>query len=81
MWMRLKSKIELGLVVKVEMSKKLQVVLHSYLYAGLAGALALVANGETDYKLILKAALAAVLGPVAQALNPKDSSLGVGSNK
>ena len=81
MWMRLKSKIELGLVVKVEMSKKLQVVLHSYLYAGLAAALALVANGETDYKLILKAALAAVLGPVAQALNPKDSSLGVGSNK
>ena len=62
------------------MSKNLQTIVQSYLYAAITAAVAVWANGQNDIKDILKAAAVAVLGPLLQALNPKDSTLGVGSS-
>lgn len=62
------------------MSKNVKVAIQSYAYAAIAAAVAVWANGQNDLGAILKAAAIAVLGPLLQALNPKDSALGVGSS-
>ena len=58
----------------------MKIVIQGYLYAAITAAVAVWANGQSDIKAILKAAAVAVLGPLLQALNPKDSALGVGSS-
>lgn len=63
------------------MSKQVKIILQGYLYAGLSAAVALWMNGVTDWKTLGTAAIGAVVGPLVQALNPKDCSLGVGSDK
>lgn len=61
------------------MGKNLQTVIQGYLYAGLSAAAALYLTGVTDWKTLGTAALTAVVGPILQVINPKDSAIGVGA--
>lgn len=63
------------------MSKQLQAVLASYVRTAISAAAAMYMAGHTDPKDIAMAALAAVLGPLARAVNPKDGAFGVGVKK
>ena len=60
------------------MNAKLQAVLASYARTAVSAAVAMYAAGHTDPKDIAMAALAAVIGPLARALNPKDGSFEIG---
>lgn len=60
---------------------QLQAMLASYLRTAVSAAAAMYLAGHTDAKSLLTAALAAVLGPLARAVNPKDGSFGVGVSK
>lgn len=61
------------------MGKNLQTVIQGYLYAGISAAAALWMSGVTDLKTIGVAAITAIVGPLLQAINPKDGAIGVGS--
>jgi len=63
------------------MSKTLQTIVQGYLYAGLSAAAALYLTGVTDLKTLGTAALTAIVGPVLQAINPKDAAIGVGRSE
>lgn len=63
------------------MNKQLQAVLSSYLRTAVSAAAAMYMAGHTDTKSLGMAALAAVLGPLARAVNPKDGAFGVGASK
>lgn len=62
------------------MGKNLQTVVQGYLYAGITAAAALWMSGEHNFKTIGVAAATAVVGPLLQAINPKDSAIGVGAS-
>ena len=53
----------------------------TYLRAAAASVIALYMAGQTDPKVLLNAAIAGLVGPLAKALNPKDASYGLGSKK
>jgi hypothetical protein len=61
------------------MTTKAKAVLLSYARAAAASALALFINGNTDFKALAVAALAAVAGPALKALDPNSTEFGVGS--
>lgn len=63
------------------MQKQIQAVLASYLRTAVSAAAGMYLAGHTDAKSIGMAALAAVLGPLARAVNPKDGAFGVGASK
>lgn len=63
------------------MNKQIQAVIASYLRTAVSAAAGMYLAGHTDAKSIGMAALAAVLGPLARAVNPKDGAFGVGANK
>lgn len=63
------------------MNKQFQAILASYLRTAVSAAAAMYLAGHSDAKSIGSAALAAVLGPLARAVNPKDSAFGAGANK
>jgi uncharacterized membrane protein YgaE (UPF0421/DUF939 family) len=60
-------------------SKKMKAIAVTYLRAGIAAVLALYLAGETDLKTLAMAAVAAVVGPVLKALDPKATEFGRGS--
>lgn len=53
----------------------------TYLRASAAAVAALYMSGVTDPKTLVNAFIAGLLGPLAKALNPKDSSYGLGVKK
>jgi hypothetical protein len=61
------------------MTTKAKAVLLSYARAAAASALALFINGNTDFKALAVAALAAVAGPALKALDPNSPEFGRGS--
>lgn len=63
------------------MNKQLQAALASYVRTAVSAAAAMYMAGHTDAKSLGMAALGAVLGPLARAVNPKDSAFGAGANK
>lgn len=63
------------------MSTQLQAALASYLRTAVSAVAAMYLAGNTDVKSLGCAALAAVLGPLARAFNPKDGAFGVGASK
>ena len=63
------------------MNKQLQAAVASYLRTAVSAAAGMYLAGHTDAKSIGMAALGAIIGPLARALNPKDSSFGVGASK
>lgn len=58
------------------MNQQLQAVLASYARTAISAVAAMYMAGHTDPKDLLTAALAAVLGPLARAVNPKDAAFG-----
>jgi hypothetical protein len=65
----------------MKINKQLEVALGSYLRAAAAATIALYMSGITDPKILANAAIAAIVGPLAKALNPKDKSIGINANK
>lgn len=63
------------------MNKKLQAAAASYARTAISAGLGMYMAGHTDSKSIGLAALGAVAGPLLRALNPKDTSFGIGSSK
>ena len=63
------------------MNKQLQAALASYVRTAVSAALGMYMAGHTDTKSIGLAAVGAVAGPLLRALNPKDSSFGLGASK
>ena len=61
--------------------KVLQNAFGSYLRAAAAAVAALYMSGITDPKTLLNAFIAGLVGPLAKALNPKDTSIGIGAKK
>ena len=51
----------------------------SYLRAAAASVAAIYMSGITDPKVLANAFIAGLIGPVLKALDPKDSSIGLGS--
>jgi hypothetical protein len=62
-------------------SKQLQAIVASYLRTAISAAAGMYLAGHTDAKSIGMAALAAILGPLARAVNPNDKAFGVGASK
>ena len=62
------------------MNKQLQAVVASYIRTAVSAAAAMYMAGHTDAKSLGMAALGAVLGPLARAVNPKDAAFGRGAN-
>lgn len=60
---------------------KLALVAEHYIYAALVAVATAFVAGYTTPSDLLKAALVAVLGPIAAGANPKNSAYGVGSSK
>jgi hypothetical protein len=56
---------------------QLKSALATYLRAAAASVAALYLAGQTDPKVLLNAAVAGLVGPLAKALNPKDASYGI----
>jgi hypothetical protein len=56
-------------------------ILHSYLRAGVAAALAMYLAGETDPKTLCWAFVAAVAGPAMKALDKSAKEFGRGAKK
>ena len=63
------------------MSKQLQAVLASYARTAVSALAAAYLAGHTDGKSLGTAALAAVIGPLARALNKNDAAFGLGATK
>lgn len=63
------------------MNKQLQAVIASYARTAASAAAGMYLAGHTDAKSLGMAALGAIIGPLARAVNPKDSSFGVGASK
>ena len=61
--------------------KALQAALASYARTAASAGIAMYMAGHTDPKSIGMAAAGAVAGPLLRALNPKDTSFGVGASK
>ena len=59
--------------------KKLVEIGKTYLRAGFSAVFALYLAGETNPKNLGMAAIAAVVGPVLKALDPKSTQFGIGS--
>lgn len=57
-------------------SDMIKKVAGTYLRAVAASVLALYISGITDPKVLLNAAIAGLIGPIAKALNPKDYDYG-----
>jgi hypothetical protein len=62
-------------------NKQLQAIVASYARTAISAAAGMYLAGHSDAKSIGMAALGSVIGPLARALNPKDSSFGVGAAK
>lgn len=58
------------------MNKQLQAAAASYGRTAVSAVVAMYTAGHTDPKSLGTAALAAVLGPLARAVNPKDAAFG-----
>lgn len=63
------------------LTPQLKKVLGSYGRSALAAVVALYLAGITDWRLLVNAAIAAVLGPLIRALNPKDKAFGLAAEK
>jgi hypothetical protein len=61
--------------------KVLQNAFGSYIRASAAAVAALYMSGITDPKTLANAFIAGLVGPLAKALNPKDTSIGIGAKK
>lgn len=61
--------------------KALQAAAATYLRASAASVAALYMSGITDPKVLVNAFIAGLVGPLAKALNPKDTSYGIGAKK
>lgn len=61
----------------MNLSPKVKAAAASYVRAFFVAAVGLYAGGVHDYKVIGIAALAAVIGPVLRAINPKDPAFGL----
>lgn len=59
------------------MSTQLQAVVASYLRTAISAAAGMYLAGHTDTKSLAMAALGAILGPLARAVNPKDTAFGL----
>lgn len=62
-------------------AKALQAMIASYARTAVSAGLGMYLAGHTDPKSIGMAAAGAVAGPLFRALNPKDSSFGIGASK
>ena len=62
-------------------AKALQAMIASYARTAISAGLGMYLAGHTDPKSIGMAAAGAVAGPLFRALNPKDSSFGIGASK
>lgn len=58
-------------------SKALKAIVASYLRTAVSAAAAMYMAGHTDTKSLTMAALGAILGPLARAVNPKDTAFGL----
>ena len=61
--------------------KALQAAAATYLRAAAASVAALYMSGITDPKVLVNAFIAGLFGPLAKALNPKDTAYGLGAKK
>jgi hypothetical protein len=61
------------------MNEKVKAAALSYLRAAAASVAAIYMSGITDPKVLANAFIAGLIGPVLKALDPKDSSIGLGS--
>jgi hypothetical protein len=61
--------------------EQLKAAAATYLRASAAAVAALYMSGVTDPKTLVNAFIAGLLGPLAKAFNPKDSSYGFGAKK
>lgn len=61
------------------MNEKVKAAALSYLRAAAASVAAIYMSGITDPKILANAFIAGFIGPVLKALDPKDSSIGLGS--
>lgn len=62
-------------------AKALQAMIASYARTAISAGLGMYLAGHTDPKSIGMAAAGAVAGPLFRALNPKDTSFGIGASK
>jgi hypothetical protein len=62
-------------------AKALKAIVASYARTAVSAGLGMYMAGHTDPKSIGMAAAGAVAGPLFRALNPKDSSFGIGASK
>ena len=58
------------------MNAKLKAAIESYARSFVVAAIAVYSAGETDFKAIAIAGLAAIVGPAIRAINPKDPAFG-----
>ena len=61
------------------MSEKVKAAALSYFRAAAASVPAIYKSGITDPKVLANAFIAGLIGPILKALDPKDSSIGLGS--
>jgi len=61
------------------MNEKVKAAALSYLRAAAASVAAIYMSGITDPKVLANAFIAGLIGPILKALDPKDSSIGLGS--
>jgi len=61
------------------MSEQIKSAVASYVRTAVAATAAMYMSGNTDAKALGCAFLAAILGPLARALNPKDAAFGLTS--
>lgn len=61
------------------MNEKVKAAAYSYFRAAAASVAAIYISGITDPKVLANAFLAGLIGPILKALDPKDSSIGLGS--
>ena len=62
-------------------AKALKAMIASYARTAISAGLGMYLAGHTDPKSIGMAAAGAVAGPLFRALNPKDTSFGIGASK
>ena len=61
------------------MNEKVKAAALSYLRAAAASVAAIYMSGISDPKVLANAFIAGLIGPILKALDPKDSSIGLGS--
>ena len=61
----------------MKLSPALQAAAASYLRTAVAAVAAMYMSGNTDPKALGSAFAAAIIGPLARALNPKDGAFGI----